>query len=71
MFDKIKTYIGQLTDTVKNKIVNSTNFVLEDGATIIVDHIIGNTVSSGLTLNVNNTGAKSVFLNYRIVSSSN
>ena len=75
-YDSNSTYNGMVTAYVNNagdaaKSATSTNFKLTDGITIILTNNAANTKAAALTLNVNSTGAKALYINGEISSSTN
>ena len=53
------------------KTATALNFKLETGAVVPVSFAVANTAQSGVTLNINGTGAKTVLINGSAVSSTN
>lgn len=75
-YDANSTYSGMVTAYVNNaadaaKAATSTNFKLTDGITILITFNVANTKNAALTLNVNSTGAKTLYINDTVSSSSN
>jgi hypothetical protein len=75
-YDSNSTYSGMVTAYLNNagdaaKSASSTNFKLTDGITIILTNNAANTKAAALTLNVNSTGAKALYINGNISSSTN
>lgn len=75
-YDSNTTYSGMVTAYINNagdaaKAATSTNFKLTDGITIILTNNAANTKAAALTLNVNSTGAKALYINGDISSSTN
>lgn len=75
-YDSNSTYSGMVTAYLNNagdaaKSASSTNFRLTDGITIILTNNAANTKAAALTLNVNSTGAKALYINGNISSSTN
>ena len=75
-YDSNSTYSGMVTAYLNNagdaaKSATSTNFKLTDGITIILTNNAANTKAAALTLNVNSTGAKALYINGNISSSTN
>jgi hypothetical protein len=75
-YDNNSTYSGMVTAYLNNagdaaKSASSTNFKLTDGITIILTNNAANTKAAALTLNVNSTGAKALYINGNISSSTN
>ena len=65
---------GAQCDTAGNdatKVATMDGFVLNTGVTFPITFANSNTVASALTLNINNTGAKTIYLNNSATSSSN
>ena len=75
-YDANSTYSGMVTAYVNNaadaaKAATSTNFKLTDGVTILITFNVANTKNAALTLNVNSTGAKTLYINDTVSSASN
>ena len=75
-YDSNSTYSGMVTAYINNaadaaKTAASTNFKLTNGITIILSNNAANTRAAALTLNVNSTGAKPLYINGEISSATN
>ena len=75
-YDSNSTYSGMVTAYINNagdaaKTATSTNFKLTNGITIILSNNAANTRAAALTLNVNSTGAKPLYINGEISSATN
>lgn len=75
-YDSNSTYNGMVNAYVNNagdaaKTANSTNFKLTNGVTILLTNNAANTKAAALTLNVNSTGAKALYINGTISSATN
>lgn len=57
--------------SIASKSINRTNFELSDNCRLLVEMKNANSAASGVTLNINDTGAKPLFYNGNPVSASN
>lgn len=57
--------------SIASKVINRTNFELSDNCRLLVEMNNANSAASGVTLNINNTGAKPLFYNGSPASASN
>ena len=75
-YDSNSTYSGMVDAYLNNaadaaKAASSTNFKLSSGTTIMLANNVANTKNAALTLNVNGTGAKTLYINGSPSSASN
>ena len=57
--------------TTADKVASLPGYVLKNGTTFFIEFINTNTVASALTLNINGTGAKTIYINEGISSNTN
>ena len=65
----VDAYLNNAADAAKS--ASSTNFKLSSGTTIMLANNVANTKNAALTLNVNGTGAKTLYINGSASSVSN
>lgn len=75
-YDSNSTYSGMITAYLNNaadaaKSASCTNFRLTTGVTLLLANNAANTKAAALTLNVNSTGAKNLYINGTASSASN